>query len=194
MWIWEGQFNKRSDEQVLGGKYAVQEFVPHDDWEGPFLGADFGFSQDPSTLVKMWIHDETLYMEYEAYGIRIEQDEYEEFYNRVPGVENNKIWGDCARPETISHIKRKFRFNIEGAPKWSGSVEDGIAHLRGYKKIIIHPRCKYAISEAVNYKYKKDPLTDQITTIIIDDHNHIWDAARYGLASKIQPPRKGFFS
>lgn len=194
LWIWEGKFKQSSTEQVMGGKWMVDEFEPGDDWEGPFFGADFGFSQDPSTLVKMWIHDENLYIEREAYKVGVEISEMREFYNRIPGVDNNKIWADCARPETISHLKKQEKFNIEGAPKWTGSVEDGIAHVRMYKKIVIHRRCKWAVHEAINYKHKVDPLTEQILTDIIDKDNHIWDAVRYGLADKIQKPKKGFFS
>lgn len=180
MWIWEGKFRKSSDLKVLNGKWVIREFEPQKGWSGPYFGADFGFSQDPSTLNKLWIHDERLYVEYEAHGVSIELDHMPDFYDTIPEARKHLISADCARPETISYLRRNG-FRIEGAEKWSGSVEDGIAHLRGYKEIVIHPRCRYTIAEANAYQYKEDKNTGLPTTNIIDANNHHWDGIRYGL-------------
>ena len=101
-----------------------------------FFGADFGFSQDPSTLIKMWIdmEDEILYIEHEVWGIGVELDDMPDCYDEIPGSRDEEILGDCSRPETISHIRNKG-FYIESAEKWQGSVEDGITYLRSFKKI-----------------------------------------------------------
>jgi phage terminase large subunit len=80
-------------------------------------------------------------------------------------------------------------FNIMAAKKGPGSVEDGIAHLRGYEKIVIHPRCKYAAQEARLYSYKVDKLTGDILPILLDANNHIIDAVRYGLEPVIKPAK-----
>ena len=55
LWIWEGKFNKRSDEQVFGGKWRTAKFEPEPSWHGPYYGMDFGFSQDPVAMVETWI-------------------------------------------------------------------------------------------------------------------------------------------
>lgn len=189
MWIWEGKFRKRSDVKVLNGKWRISEFTPDASWGSPLYGADFGFAQDPSTLNRVWVHDDRLWVEYEANGIGIELDHMEAFYESVPESRKYLISADCARPETISHIKRR-KFNIEGATKWPGSVEDGIAHLRGYAEIVIHPRCKHTIAEANSYEYKLDKTTKQILPDIIDKNNHHWDAIRYALWRHIKKPKK----
>jgi phage terminase large subunit len=36
------------------------------------------------------------------------------------------------------------------------------------------------------YSYKKDPKTGEVLPIILDKHNHIFDAVRYGLDGFIQ--------
>ena len=69
------------------------------------------------------------------------------------------------------------------------AVEDGIAHIKGYRAIIIHPRCKETEKEAKNYKYKVDRLTGEVTTDIVDADNHCWDAVRYALDKVIQHKR-----
>jgi len=186
--IWGGECKKIGDAQVLKGKWTIDDFTPEADWNGPYYGADWGFSQDPTTLVRMWIHKRTLYIEYEAYGVGVEITETPALFDNVPGSRKHTIRADSARPETISYMKRQG-FNIMAAKKGPGSVEDGIAHLRGYEKIIIHPRCKYAAQEARLYSYKVDKLTGDILPILLDANNHIIDAVRYGLEPVIKPAK-----
>jgi phage terminase large subunit len=186
--IWGGECRKIGDAQVLKGKWTIDDFTPEADWNGPYYGADWGFSQDPTTLVRMWIHKRNLYIEYEAYGVGVEITETPALFDNVPGSRKHTIRADSARPETISYMKRQG-FNIMAAKKGPGSVEDGIAHLRGYEKIIIHPRCKYAAQEARLYSYKVDKLTGDILPILLDANNHIIDAIRYGLEPVIKPAK-----
>ena len=190
LWIYEGKFNKKSAVEVMNGKWEKKEFTPHPSWSGPYYGADFGFSQDPSTLIKIWIDDENedLYIEHECWGIGVELDDMPEFYDEIEGSRDETIYGDCSRPETISHIKNKG-FDIRAAEKWSGSVEDGVTYLRSFNRIYIHTRCVETLKEAKLYKYKVDPLTEEILTVIIDKHNHCWDAIRYGLFKQIKQLR-----
>ena len=186
-WIWEGAYLENSEKQVLNGKYIVQEF--DDDLykkaERLFFGGDFGYANDPSTLIRSFILNDCLYIEYEAYGVHVELDEMPSFYDSVPESRKWLIKGDSSRPETISYIKR-MGFNISAAKKWQGSVEDGISFLRGFKKIIIHPRCKHTAEEAKLYCYKTDRVTEEVLPIIEDKNNHCWDAIRYGLDGYIK--------
>ncbi|MEY0881472.1 PBSX family phage terminase large subunit [Providencia manganoxydans] len=181
-WIWEGAYLENSDKQVLANKYVVQSF-PDDLWKKAdrlLFGADFGFAKDPNTLIRMFILDDCLYIEREAYGVGVELDHMPAFYDEIPEARKWPIKADSARPETISYLKRQG-FNISAAKKWQGSVEDGITYLRGFKQIIIHPRCKETAKEARLYSYKIDRITGEVLPIIEDAHNHCWDAVRYGL-------------
>ncbi|HCQ9180023.1 PBSX family phage terminase large subunit [Proteus mirabilis] len=181
-WIWEGAYLENSDKQVLANKYVVQSF-PNNLWQKAdrlLFGADFGFAKDPNTLLRQFILNDCLYIEYEAYGIGVELDHMPAFYDKIPESRKWPIKADSARPETISYLKRQG-FNISAAKKWQGSVEDGITHLRGFKQIIIHPRCKETAKEARLYSYKTDRITGEVLPIIEDKNNHCWDAVRYGL-------------
>ncbi|NBN68380.1 PBSX family phage terminase large subunit [Proteus sp. G2609] len=181
-WIWEGAYLENSDKQVLANKYVVKSF-PDDLWQKAdrlLFGADFGFAKDPNTLLRQFILNDCLYIEYEAYGIGVELDHMPAFYDKIPESRKWPIKADSARPETISYLKRQG-FNISAAKKWQGSVEDGITHLRGFKQIIIHPRCKETAKEARLYSYKTDRITGEVLPIIEDKNNHCWDAVRYGL-------------
>ncbi|AFH95196.1 PBSX family phage terminase large subunit [Providencia stuartii] len=181
-WIWEGAYLENSDKQVLANKYVVKSF-PDDLWKNAdrlLFGADFGFAKDPNTLIRMFILDDCLYIEREAYGVGVELDHMPAFYDEIPEARKWPIKADSARPETISYLKRKG-FNISAAKKWQGSVEDGITYLRGFKQIIIHPRCKETAKEARLYSYKTDRITGEVLPVIEDAYNHCWDAVRYGL-------------
>jgi phage terminase large subunit len=188
--IWEGAYLQNSDAQVLAGKVRVEEFTPSADWDGPYHGADWGFAQDPTTAVKCWVHGRRLYVEHEAYKVGLEIDQTADYLkSKVPGIEAYTVRGDSARPETISYLKRHGIPKCEGVKKWAGSVEDGIAHLRGYEAIVIHPRCTQAIRESRLYSYKVDRLTKDILPDIVDAENHVIDAIRYAIAPLIKQPK-----
>lgn len=189
--VWGGKTRQATDAQILKDKWVVEEFEPAHDWQGPYHGADFGFAQDPTTLVKLWTHGRNLYVEHEAYKIGLELDDTPAHWMRhVPGSERYVVRADSARPESISYLRRHGYPKIEGAKKWAGSVADGIAHLRQYERIVIHPRCKHAADEARHYSYRIDARTGDIMPEVQDAHNHIWDAARYGLGPLIAIPRR----
>ena len=192
--IWLGEPLRLNNAQVYGGRWRVEEF-PDNLWTyAPrlFFGADFGFSQDPATLIRFFVYNRKLYIEYEAYATGVELSEYDEFYKSVPGSKDWPIKADCARPETISHISNTWGYNITGAEKWEGCIKDGITHIRGYDEIIIHPRCAKTANEARLYRYKVDDKKldeygqPEVLPIIVDKFNHAWDAVRYGLDGHIQ--------
>ncbi|OWO79279.1 terminase [Photorhabdus luminescens] len=186
-WIWEGAYLENSDKQVLANRYKIESFTD-DLWKKAdrlLFGADFGFAKDPNTLLRMFILDNCLYIEHEAYGVGVELDHMPDFYDKVPESRKWPIKADSARPETISYLKRQG-FNISAAKKWQGSVEDGITFLRGFKKIIIHTRCEETAKEARLYSYKTDRITGEVLPVIKDAHNHCWDAVRYGLDGYIK--------
>ncbi|MFY3647735.1 PBSX family phage terminase large subunit [Achromobacter xylosoxidans] len=185
--VWEGMPRTISDAIIFSGRYRVEAF-PDDLYKTAgrlFYGADFGFAQDPSTLIRSFIKDKKLYIEYEAWGVGVEIDELAQLYDSLPDSRNWPIKADSARPETISYMRRQG-FSIAAADKWPGSVEDGIAHLKGFEEIIIHPRCRKTIEEARLYSYKVDRQTNEVLPIIVDKHNHCWDAIRYSLDGYIQ--------
>lgn len=181
--IWEGYPRTFSNAQIFRGKFTVEPFEDSlaEQADRLFYGADFGFAQDPSTLIRSFMLDRKLYIDYEAYGVGVEIDELPQLYRSVPGADKWPIKADSARPETISYLRNRCGFNIDGAEKWQGSIEDGIAYLRSFDQIVIHPRCKHTADEFRLYSYKTDKTTNEVLPIILDKNNHCIDAIRYGL-------------
>lgn len=185
--VWGGECRTATDAQILKGKWVVDDFEPASGWDGPYHGADFGFAQDPTTLVRCWVHARTLYVEHEAYRVGLELDHTADHWRQhVPDCDRYVIRADSARPESISYLKRHGIPRIEGVAKWAGSVEDGIAHLRQYERIVLHPRCRHTIDEARHYSYKVDERTGDVLPVVVDKANHLWDSVRYALAPLIK--------
>lgn len=187
--VWGGEAWQRSDAQVLAGKWKVEDFEPASHWQGPWYGLDWGFSQDPTVIVRVWVADGRLYIEYDSGGVQLDSDQTERVIRSVPGAETHTIRADSARPETINEMSKRG-LRVEPAPKWHGSVEDGIAHLRSYETIIIHSRCKRAIQEARMWRYKLDKRTQEVLPALQDGSDHVFDATRYALSPLIKRQRQ----
>jgi phage terminase large subunit len=180
--VWGGGYRRVSDAQILRGRWKVKEFTPVEGlWDGPYHGIDFGFSQDAGTMIRMWIWEGDLYIEYEAAGLEVDTDDLPALWDEIPGARNHIARADCSRPETISAVKRAGYNRVVACQKWTGCEEDGIDHLRTYKNIVIHPRCELAIQEAKLWSWKKDRLTGDILRVTTGKFDNTWAAARYGL-------------
>jgi len=183
--VWEGELRTISDAQVFKGKYVVKDFSS-EGIEAFYHGMDFGFANDPSTVIRCFIKDNDLYIDKEAYGHHVEIPHLSNLISSVIYKKGYKILADSARPETISFLRNYGQWNILGAEKWAGSVEDGIEYLKGFNKIIIHPRCPRTIEEFKRYSFKIDKRTNDILPIVIDDYNHCIDALRYSISHLIK--------
>lgn len=189
--IWEGHTRTFSDAQIFRGKYVVDTFEsPPEDGETVFrYGLDFGFGSDPLAATRSFIKADELFIDHEAYAYHLELRLINEFLTKsIPGIKRWKVRADNSRPETIGYLAHQDggAFNIIGADKWSGSVEDGIEYLRSFRRIVVHPRCPNVIYEMGAYSYKVDKQTDDVLPVIVDAHNHGIDATRYAHDPLIQ--------
>jgi phage terminase large subunit len=183
--VWEGAYQKHSESRVFKN-WKQEEFETPKDAIF-YFGADWGFSVDPSTLVRCHLAGERkLYIDYEAYQIGVEIDHLGELFDRVPGSREWEIVADSARPETISYLQRHGFPRMVAARKGPNSVKEGVIFLQNYD-IIVHPRCVQTIKELTHYSYKVDRMTGMVTPILKDDKNHIIDPLRYATEKLRQP-------
>jgi phage terminase large subunit len=185
--VWEGEFLTLTDAQVFAGKFEVAEFEPDADWEGPYQGLDFGFSQDPTAAVRCYIKGQRLYIRSEAGRVKLELDDTAAFVGqRIDGFDRFVTRADNARPESISHLTRHGLPRIKAVEKWKGSVEDGVAFIRSFERVVIHPDAQQTAREFRLYSYKVDPRSGDILPVIVDANNHYIDATRYALGPMIK--------
>lgn len=182
-WIWEGAYLEMSEAVVFKGKFVVREFEPdYYNWDGPYQGLDFGFSQDPTAGVQCFIHNRKLYIYRDFSKVGLELDDTKEYALKfIPDFAKYAIIADNARPESISHLKNKGLARIESCKKGKGSVEDGVSFIQSFDEVVIHPSCEATIQEFKTYSYKTDRLTGDVLPILLDENNHVIDALRYAL-------------
>jgi phage terminase large subunit len=137
-------------------------------------GQDYGFSNDPTTLIRCLIDKKTQHiwiqeMFYQT-GLSTEQIA---ILNKTyaPG---GLIIGDSAEPRLIDELKHKG-INIKPAEKGQGSVSAGILMLQDYT-LIVHPDSYNLKKELRNYVW-----LDKGSKLVIDDYNHLLDALRYAV-------------
>lgn len=188
--IWLGKYEMNSEARVFKN-WTVEEF---DRPAGTVhrLGADWGFSVDPSVLVRCDIDGRRLYIDHEAYMVGCEIDQLPDLFDRVPDSRKWFITADSARPETISYMRRHGYPKINAAIKGAKSLEEGVEFLKSYD-IVVHPRCVHTIDELTMYSYKTDPLTGLVLPILEDKKNHVIDALRYaceGARKALKPAAK----
>lgn len=183
--VWEGECKNVTDTCIFKGKFTIQDFKTPKGMHF-YYGADFGFSQDPSAVIRCFINDDNLYIDYEAGGVGVEIDELPALWDSLPGIREHKVVFDNSRPDTGSYLKRQG-FIVSPSRKGKNSIEDGIEYIRSFKMVYIHTRCKNTAYEFKAYSYKQDKQTNEILPVIVDKDNHYIDALRYAL----EDARKG---
>lgn len=176
--IWCGAYESQSEARVFRN-WRIAEF------ETPanarfYFGADWGFSIDPTVLVRCFIEGRTLFVDYEAFAVGCEIDRTPALFRTVPASSQWQITADSARPETISYMQRNGFPRMTYALKGADSVKDGIEFLKSYD-IVVHPRCKNTIRELQSYSFKVDRKTDEVLPVLEDKENHVIDALRYAV-------------
>lgn len=188
--IWLGKYQTKSEARVF--KNWKEE-----DFETPadarfYLGADWGFSIDPTVLVRCWINGRNLYVDYEAWKVGCEIDHTPSLFDTVPGARRWPIKADSSNPQSISYMARNGFQNITPSVKGPGSVEEGVEFLKGYD-IIVHPRCRHVIDELTSYSYEVDKQTGDILPVLADKKNHTIDSLRYAVEGVRRAPAQPIF-
>lgn len=186
-WIWEGAYREESEAQIFAKCYEVAEFEPDADWT-MVQGLDWGFANDPTAAVRCYVWDDKLFISHEAGKVGLELDDTPDFITkRIPDFEKWETRADNARPESIRYVNRHGLPRVKACDKGKGSVEDGIAHIKSYQRVTIHPRCSETIREFRTYSYKVDRLSGAVKPEPQDADNHYIDALRYSLEPLMKP-------
>ena len=107
----------------------------------PRYGMDFGFGNDPSFVVKVYVNEyrKQIYIAAEASG-RVAMDDLPMLVRSVIESDRDLVRADSSQPGTIEFLKRRG-LNIVAAQKGPGSVKSGINFLQSYD-IVIDPSCE----------------------------------------------------
>lgn len=176
--VWEGEYEHHSEARVFKN-WKIEDFETESD-ASFLLGGDWGYSVDPSVLVRCYVKGRKLYIDREAYRIGVEVDHLPDLFDKIPGSREWVITADSARPETISYLQKHGFPKLVPAIKGKDSVKEGVIFLQSYD-IVVHPRCTHTINELTYYSFKTDPLTSVVTPVLQDKKNHVIDSLRYAV-------------
>ena len=165
-------------EGVIFNNWELGEFNEDSDWEA---GADFGWSQDPNTLIKVSIDNKNkiIWLKEELYKTGLTTTELSNIFRDVIG--RRLIIADSAEGRLIEEVKRTG-VNIKPCVKGAGSVKEGILLMQDYK-MIIDPNSSNLIKELNNYIWSEKGEKP------IDLYNHLIDAARYIISHRLKKPQ-----
>lgn len=171
---------------IKGGWLDKAEGVIFTDWiidefkevTVPVFGQDFGFSNDPTTLIKTSIDkaQKRIYLKECFYTPRLTTSDIAELNSRY--ANGSLIVADCAEPRLITELIAKGCNMIE-AVKGAGSISAGIAIMQDYT-LVIDPASSNLIKELNNYAWN-----DRKSKTPVDMFNHLLDAARYAISNQL---------
>ncbi len=159
-------------EGVIFNNWQIIDNIPN---EATLLGfgLDFGFSNDPSSLIAVFQWNDKIICDERIYATGLLNTDIIRLMNqdkRLP------IWADSAEPKSIEEIRRAG-FNIKSVEKGKDSIVYGISVLQD-KDILVTKSSVNLIKELRSYSWDTDKAGKKLNKPI-DDFNHAIDALRY---------------
>lgn len=153
-------------------------------------GMDFGYTNDPTTLIGVWTDGYDLYAKEYLYRTMMTTTDIHKFLTSL-NINREMIYADSAEVRLIDELRR-MGWNIRPSVKGRDSVNAGIDLLKRYK-IHLTKDSNNAIQEFRNYKWKEDKSGKTIN-VPEDKHNHLIDALRYSTYSILSKPNFGRYA
>jgi hypothetical protein len=169
---------KPSVESLIYHDWQPCEFFPKDA-EVVFSGLDFGFSNDPTSLVRIAKLGNKLYLDEVIYDKGLTNADLIKKIKLYPS-KLGEIYCDSADPKSIEELKRA-NLPVKKAVKGNDSVNAGISKLREYE-VYYTRRSKNIKKEVDNYQWMM--VGGKTINKPIDDFNHGLDAIRYAIYTK----------
>ena len=165
--------------------YILNEYFSNKNLIG--YGIDFGFTNDPTTLLEVRMQDGELYVKELIYETGLTNQDISSKMEALGVSKSALIVADSAEPKSIEELRR-LRWTIDGVKKGKDSVMFGINLLKGYA-INVHASSVNLIKELEQYKWKVNKNGDSLN-VPIDEYNHAIDALRYLIMHKFS--KKGY--
>lgn len=159
----------------------VPELPPKNLIKKTVYGMDFGFTNHPTTLVKLVLSQGELYGKLLLYETGLTNPDIAKKFTELglrPGRRNGSlIMADSAEPKSIKELNT-LGWRVKPCKKGQDSINFGISSLKSYGTLNLVENSEWK-EEQRNYTWEIDKLTGKPTNKPIDDFNHIWDASRY---------------
>lgn len=149
--------------------------------DGHWYGLDFGFSNDPTAIVKTIKWKNRIYFDERLYRVGLTNPDIASFMF-ADGYKGQVVICDSAEPKSIEELRR-LGINAIEAQKGSGSIMAGIDFLKAHKVLVTQSSLNL-IRENKYYQWKELPPNRQTANKRFDNTpkdwmNHLKDACRY---------------
>lgn len=141
------------------------------------LGMDFGFTNDPSTLIAIYKYNDELIVDEIFYQTGLLNSDIAKLI-KSNQLDRQQIFADSAEPKSIADLKR-MGIKVSAVDKGRDSVLYGIELIQE-QKLSITKRSTNLINELDKYIWKTDREGNTSNTPI-DAFNHAMDALRYAV-------------
>ena len=152
-------------------------------------GMDFGYSNDPTTLIGLYKYNDAYIFDEIIYQKKLLNSDTSNLF-KAHDI-NAVVYADSAEPKSIAEL-RTLGHKVLPCTKGKDSIVYGI-NLINQNKIYITSRSKNLIKELQSYTWTKDREGNTINKPI-STFNHCIDAARYAITSQLQTPNKGKYN
>ena len=188
LWRVFGEGQRGISTETIFPNFKIIDGVP-ENAKAIALGLDFGFSADPTSLIKLYKHDQDIYIEELLYEKGLTN---QDIANKIKDLKIDRsieIFADSSEPKSIEEIYRMGNINIKPTKKGADSIRAGIDIMRRHI-INITRNSENTIKEFRNYKFIKDK-NNEITNKPVDAYNHSIDACRYVALNKLNVGNNG---
>lgn len=151
-------------------------------------GLDFGFTNDPTAVVKVYKMDRELYIDCPIYETNLTNPMIADLVKGWPGY----IICDSAEPKSIVELSN-MGINVESAVKGPDSVINSIDILKRFK-LNVTRRSVQLKKELNNYKWRVDKATGKTINEPVDFMNHAIDALRYVALNRLADDNSGHYT
>lgn len=149
---------------------------PNDD--NVFWGLDFGYTNDPTALVKMVKIGNTIFIQECCYTTALTPTQILATL-KANGYKNEQPVYSEHDPDMVRQLRQIGILSIP-TKKGPGSINAGILKVKEYNICITHSSNNIK-EEQKRYTWIIDPSTGQPTNTPVDVWNHLMDAIRYGI-------------
>ena len=149
-------------------------------------GMDFGYSNDPSTLIGLYKYNDSYIFDEVIYQKKMLNSDISDLF-KAKGI-REMVYADSAEPKSIAELKT-YGHQVLPCTKGKDSIVYGI-NLINQNKIFVTKSSKNLIKELQSYTWMKDREGNTVNKPI-DAFNHCIDAARYAITSQLENPNKG---
>jgi phage terminase large subunit len=149
-------------------------------------GMDFGYSNDPTSVVAMYKYNDSYIFDEIIYKKGLLNRDISNLLKTYDV--DNIIYADSAEPKSIAELNH-YGHIVYPVKKGRDSINYGL-NLINQNKIFITSRSKNLINELRNYVWMSDKQGNVLNKPI-DAYNHAIDALRYAITSQLEDPNKG---